>query len=69
MTWQLNRSAVTYVPPSKAERYISSKSSGLATRDYEDDDSEELSKRRFLVGIEDVIDVDEVSKSREGIPG
>ena len=38
-------------------------------RDYEDDDSEEVSKGRFLVGTEDVIDVDEVSKCREGIPG
>ena len=36
-------------------------------QDYEDDDSEELSKGRCLVGTEDVIYVDEVSKCMEGI--
>ena len=36
---------------------------------YEDNDFEEVSKGRFLVGTEDVLDVDEVSKCREGIPG
>ena len=38
-------------------------------RDYKDDDSEEVSKGHILVGTEDVMDVDEVSKCREGIPG
>ena len=37
-------------------------------RDYEDDDLEEVSKGRYLVDTEDVLDVDEVSKCREGIP-
>ena len=32
-----------------------SKMSGLATRDYKDDDFKEVSKGRFLVGTEDVI--------------
>ena len=45
-----------------------SKTSGLATRDYEDDDFEEVLKGHFLMGAEDVLDVDEVSKCREGIP-
>ena len=56
-------------PVLNCKRFISSKTSSLAMRDYEDDDSEEVSKGRFLVGTEDVIDVDEVSKCREGIPG
>ena len=57
------------VPPSKAVRALifSSKTSGLGTRDNEDDDSEEVSKGRFLVGTEDVLDIDEVSKcARKG---
>ena len=37
-------------------------------RDYEDDGFEEVSKGRYLVGTEDVLDVDEVSECREGIP-
>ena len=59
------------VPPSKAVRDLifPSKTSSLAMRDYEDDDSKEVSKGRFLVGTEDVLDVDEVPKYREGIPG
>ena len=45
------------VPPSRAVRALifPSKTSGLATRDYEDDDSEEVSKGHFLVGTEDVL--------------
>ena len=39
------------------------------TKDYEDNDFEEASKGRFLVGTEDVIDIDEVLKCRERIPG
>ena len=52
------------VPPSKAVSafIFPSKTSGLATQDYEDDDFKEVSKGRFLVGTEDVLDVDEVSK-------
>ena len=59
------------VPPSKAVSVFifPSKTSGLATQDYEDDDFNKVSKGRFLVGTEDVLDVDEVSKCREGIPG
>ena len=52
------------VPLSKPVRDLSS----LAMRDYEDD-SEEVSKGCFLVGTEDVLDIDEVPKYREGIPG
>ena len=57
------------VPPSCERLDFSSKTSGLATRHYEEDDFEEMSKGRVLVGTEDVLDVDEVSKCREGIPG
>ena len=59
------------VPPSKAVSALifPSKMNSLATRDYEDTDFEEVSKGHFLVGSEDVIDVDEVLKCREGIPG
>ena len=59
------------VSPSKAasDLIFPSKTSGLAIRDYEDDDFEEVSKGRFLMGTEDVLDVDEVPKCREGIPG
>ena len=51
------------VLPSKAVSALifPSKTSGLATRDYEDDDFEEVSKGRFLVGTEDVLDVYELS--------
>ena len=58
------------VPPSKAASNLifPSKTSGLATWDYEDDDFEEVSMGRLLVGTEDVLDVDEVLKCREGIP-
>ena len=45
-----------------------SKTSGLATRDYEDDDFEEVSKGRFLVGTEDVIDVNAGKGSLDGKP-
>ena len=49
-----------------------SKTSGLAMRDYQDDDFEvigiEVSKGCYLVGTEDILDVDDVSKRREGIP-
>ena len=44
------------------------KTSSLATRDDKDDGLEEVSKGCFLMGTEDAIDVDEVSKCREGIP-
>ena len=59
------------VPPSKAVSafIFPSKTSGLATRDYEEDEFKEVSKDRFLVGTEDIIDVDKVSRCREGIPG
>ena len=70
--WQLKRSAnaTDNVPPSKAVSALifPSKTNGLAMRDYEDDDFEEVSKGRYLVGTEDVLDVDEVLKCREGIP-
>ena len=58
------------IPPSKAVSALifPSKTSGLATRDYKEDDFEEVSKGCFLVGTEDVIDVDKVSRCREGIP-
>ena len=45
-----------------------SKTSGLDTGDYKDDDFEEVSKGRYLVDTEDILDEDEVSKCREGIP-
>ena len=59
------------VPPSKVVGGLifPSKTSDLDTRVYEDNDFEEVSKSRFLVGTADVIYVDEVSKWREGIPG
>ena len=52
------------ISPSKAVSALifPSEMSGLATRDYEDDNFEEVSKGRFLVGTEDVLDVDEMSK-------
>ena len=58
------------VPLSKAVSVLifPSKTSCLAMQDYEDDDFDKVSKGRFLVGTEDVIAVDEVSKCREGIP-
>ena len=58
------------VPPSTAVSALifPLKTSGLSMRDYEDDNFEEVSKSRFLVGTEDVIGVDEVSKCREGFP-
>ena len=40
----------------------------MAMRNYEDDDLEEVSKNRSLVGTEDTIDIDEVLKCKEGIP-
>ena len=51
------------VPPSCERLDFSSKTSALATRHYEEDDFEEMSKGRFLVGTDqDVLDVDEVWK-------
>ena len=59
------------VSPSKAasDLIFPLKMSGLAMQDYKDDDFVEVLKGHFLVGTEDVLDVDEVSKCRVEIPG
>ena len=56
--------------PSKAVSALiyPSKTSSLDTGDYADNDFKEVSKGRYLVDTDDVLDEDEVSKCRGGIP-